>query len=295
MTAILKLLDVLETRNVLGECVLWHAATATLWWTDIQCRVLFRYDPARGATTRFPTPDRLCSFAFTREAGRLIVAFAGGIALFEPETGRTEWLYRLASGSLPIRFNDGRTDRDGRFWTGTMVEGDARVELPPARLFCVGADRRAVQLDVPVTVINALCVSPDGTQFYYSDMPQRAIFVCDLDRDSGRIANRRIFARTETAALPDGATVDVEGCLWNAHWGAWRIVRYASDGRLVETVSLPVSQPTCVAFGGEKMNLLFVTSAREGLSDNALTEQPLAGNLLIYETDVTGIADAHYV
>ena len=126
------LVDVVETRNILGECPLWNRHSGKLWWTDIAGRCLFRYDPETRALARFATPDRLCSFAFAAGSARLIAAFDTGLALYDPLTGAAEWLYRLRPGGSAVRFNDGRTDRQGRFWAGTMAEGEA--PLPPGRL-----------------------------------------------------------------------------------------------------------------------------------------------------------------
>jgi L-arabinonolactonase len=294
VTTRIRLIDVLETQNILGECPLWNARTGTLWWTDIQSSCLFRYDPVRRTVARFATPERLCSFAFVAESPRLIAAFASGVALYDPKTGASEWLYRLPALPAGVRFNDGRTDRDGRFWTGTMVEGVPSGGPPPGRLYRIDRGKVGMHGEA-ITVANAICASPDGDRLFYTDMPRHVIFVCDIDRETGRLVGQRVFAHTPADALSDGATVDAEGGVWNALWGAGRIARYGADGRVTFYFDLPVAQPTCLAFGGPKMNLMFVTTAREGLDPNALRRQPMAGNLLIYETDVTGLADAEYV
>lgn len=295
VTAILRLLDVLQTENILGECAVWNAETSMFWWTDIQSRLIFCYDPATGAIRRFATPDRLCSFAFVAASSRLIAAFAHGVAYFDPATGATEWLYRLPPSPAGVRFNDGRTDRDGRFWTGTMAETGIPSDPPPARLYCVGSDGSVSVHGDPVTVVNAIGTSPDGTQLYFSDMPQKTIFVCDLDRGCGRLSTPRVFVRIDGKGVPDGAAVDREGCVWNAHWGGGRVVCYTPAGRIAAAIEMPVSQPTCVAFGGTHMNLLFVTTARDALDRQTLAAQPEAGNVFIYETDAMGLADAQFV
>ena len=288
-----QLVDVLPVQNILGEGVLWNVRTARLWWTDIQGRRLFRYDPVTRTLDRIETPERVGSFAFVGGADRLIVAFESGLALFDASDRSVEWLYRLEPGSVPTRFNDGRTDRQGRFWAGTMVEGDG---LPPlGRLHCIDQKGRVSLHADPVRISNALCTSPDGSRLYFADSPQRTIFAYDLDRISGFLTNRRVFAQTPQGAFPDGATVDCDGFVWNAHWGAGRIVRYAPDGTVDRVVDVPASQPSCVAFGGPDLNLLFVTSARDGLKEDALSRQPSAGNLFVYRTDVTGLPDADFI
>jgi sugar lactone lactonase YvrE len=288
-----ELVDVVPVQNSLGESPLWNARDARLWWTDIQGRRLLRYDPVARTLDEIATPERLCSFAFVADSDRLIAAFESGLALYDPATGAVHWLYRLERGAAPLRFNDGRTDRQGRFWAGTMVEGGGSEPL--GRLHCLDCKGRVTRQPDPVFISNALCTSPDGSRLYFADSPRRTIFAYDLDRISGVLSNRRRFAETPPGAFPDGANVDREGFVWNAHWGAGRVVRYAPDGGIDLMVEVPASQPSCIAFGGPEMNLLFVTSARDGLKDDILLNQPSAGNLFIYKTDITGLPDASFI
>ncbi|MGA7675057.1 MAG: SMP-30/gluconolactonase/LRE family protein [Rhizomicrobium sp.] len=288
-----ELVDMLPVQNILGEGVLWNARSARLWWTDIEGRRLFRYDPAARGLDEIATPERLCSFAFVAGGERLVAAFESGLALYDPANGAVEWLYRLEHGAAPVRFNDGRTDRQGRFWAGTTVEGDGREPL--GRLHCLDRSGRVTRQTDPVFVSNALCTSPDGSRLYFADSPRRTIFAYDLDRISGVLSNRRLFVRTPEGAFPDGANVDREGFVWNAHWGAGQIVRYAPDGSIDRMVEVPASQPSSIAFGGPEMNLLFVTTARDGLKGDILLRQPSAGNLFVYKTDITGLPDADFI
>lgn len=288
-----ELVDMLPVQNILGEGVLWNARSARLWWTDIEGRRLFRYDPAARGLDEIATPERLCSFAFVAGGERLVAAFESGLALYDPANGAVEWLYRLEHGAAPVRFNDGRTDRQGRFWAGTTVEGDGREPL--GRLHCLDRSGRVTRQTDPVFVSNALCTSPDGSRLYFADLPRRTIFAYDLDRISGVLSNRRLFVRTPEGAFPDGANVDREGFVWNAHWGAGQIVRYAPDGSIDRMVEVPASQPSSIAFGGPEMNFLFVTTARDGLKGDILLRQPSAGNLFVYKTDITGLPDADFI
>ena len=288
-----ELVDVVAVSNILGEGVLWNARTARLWWTDIQARRLFRYDPITRTLDKIATPERLASFAFVAGSERLIAAFESGLALYDPASGTVDWLYRLEPGAVAIRFNDGRTDRQGRFWAGTMVEGDGPEPL--GRLYCLERYGHVTRQSDPVFIANALCASPDGRQLYFADSTQRTIFAYDLDTASGALSGRRVFAQTPPGAFPDGAVVDRDGFIWNAHWGAGRVVRYAPDGSIDTVVDIPASQASCVAFGGTGLDLLFVTSAREGLNSDMLLRQPSAGNLFVYKTDAVGLSDAEFV
>lgn len=293
VTVIIELIDIIPAQNILGESANWHSASGQLWWTDIQSRRLYRYDPVTKTLHHFDTPWRLCSFAFA-QSGQLIAAFENGVALYDPQTQACDWLLRLPQDHAPIRFNDGRTDRQGRFWAGTMMEGPFDSLRPLGQVYCFSRDRTIRCHPEKVKITNSLCTSPDGRQLYFSDSPQHVIYVCDMDPDSGALSNQRIFTQTPVGAQPDGAVTDSAGYVWSAQWGASRLVRYAPDGSIAATIEMPVSQPTSVAFGGPDLNLLYVTTARDGLPPGELMRQPQAGNLFIYETDVTGLADAQF-
>jgi L-arabinonolactonase len=284
-------IDTIRVGNTLGEGVLWNVETQTLWWTDIHTRTLYRHDYRTRQTETTATPERLCSFAFVRGSRKLIAAFESGLAFYDPDTGATEWIARpeVRAG---IRFNDGRVDRQGRFWAGTMVEAEAPHES--AQLFSFAADGRLLTKENGISISNGICWSPDSTRFYFADSPLRTIFVYDFDAPSGTISNKRIFAATPEGAYPDGANVDAEGFLWSAHWGAGQVVRYAPDGTVDRTIDVPASQPTCIAFGGPDLDLLFVTSARDGLKENALLRHPSAGDVFIYRVGVRGLPDARF-
>jgi L-arabinonolactonase len=143
-----------------------------------------------------------------------------------------------------------------------------------------------------ILISNSIAFSPDGRLMYFADTPLKKIFVFDYDGDVGALANRRIFAEVgPEGGSPDGSTVDADGYLWNAEWGGARVVRYNPAGRVDRIVPIPCSQVTCCAFGGDDLSTLFVTSARDGLSDAALAAQPHAGALFAVNAGVRGFAD----
>ena len=284
-------IDKIEVGNTLGEGVLWDVAAQTLWWTDIHERKLYRYDYRARRTETIATPERLCSFGFVRDSGKLIAAFESGLALFDPESGDTSWIAR-PERRKDIRFNDGRVDRRGRFWAGGMVEAEGSDQK--ANLYCLSGNGKLEIRETGVAISNGISWSPDGTRFYFADLPLRTIFVYDFDAPSGAISNKRVFATTPEGAYPDGANVDAEGFLWSAHWGAGQVVRYAPNGTVDRTIDVPASQPTCIAFGGPDLDLLFVTSARDGLKQDALLRHPSAGDVFIYRVGTRGLPDARF-
>lgn len=274
------------TQNTLGECPLWHQQEQALWWTDIQSCKLYRLN--HGQLQHWTTPERLCSFGFSQRDGELVAAFASGFALYRPETGAVQWLAKTDSDFDHIRLNDGRCDRFGRFFAGGMVEAKGSQE---AKLYKLDCDGSVHSLAEGIQISNSLCWSPDNNTLYFADSPKQTIWAYDYDGNHGSISNQRVFARTTGDCFPDGATVDSEGFIWNAQWGGSQVVRYAPDGSIAKTIKLPVSQPSCVSFGGANLDQLYVTTARENLSAQQLDLQPLAGSLLRINTEVTGLAE----
>lgn len=285
----MKLLSIVPSANHLGEGPLWNEHDGKLWWTDIHQRRLHRLNPASGALETIETPERLCSYAFLPGGGsRILAAFETGLAYFDIDTKSLDWIARpeiLGSGR---RFNDGRTDLQGRFWVGTMVEDDAKAGPDSGVLFRLDGTGELTAQAVGVSISNSLCTSPDGRTLYFSDTPKRVIFAFDLAPDSGAISNKRFFAEV-TEGYPDGAVVDEEGCLWSARWGAGEVVRHAPDGAVVSRHKVPAGQPSCPGFGGADRKTLFVTSAREGLDAAQLAADPEAGNLFVFQAEVAGL------
>lgn len=286
-----KLIDVIEVGNTLGEGVVWDPEARVAWWTDIHEKLLYRYAPTARRLTQFKLPERLGSFGLVAGRDDLVCAFESGFACFDPKSLQLQWLHQPRHAAGNVRFNDGRVDRAGRFWAGSMVEGRGE---PSGQLYCL--DRGTLRSHLSgIGISNSLCFSPDGGHLYFADTPQRTIWRFDLERKTGAISGRQIFAVTPEGCYPDGSNIDADGHLWNAQWAGGRVVRYAPDGSISGGIDLPVSQPTCVAFGGDDLDLLFVTTAREQLKPEALAREPQAGNLFIYQLSVRGLADCRYV
>lgn len=282
---------VANVQNRLGEGPHWAVVEQILYWTDIENAVLHALSPVDGTVRQWPMPERLTCVA-TRARGGLVVTFASGFAFLDVATGAVTRLCSPESGMPGNRFNDGKCDRQGRFWAGTMHnEG---VERSGA-LYRLNPDLSCHQIHRDVGIPNSIAVSPDGGVLYFADTMSGAIYQYDLDQVTGTLGARREFARTEAGVGPDGSTVDAEGYLWNAQWNGWRVVRYAPDGRIDRVIELPVQCPTCCAFGGPDLATLYITSARVGLAPDALARQPLAGGLLAIEgLGVRGLAEPDF-
>ncbi|MEL7537714.1 MAG: SMP-30/gluconolactonase/LRE family protein [Pseudomonadota bacterium] len=288
----MELVDVVAVGNTLGEGVVWDAAEACVWWTDIQSARLCRYDPANRELADYATPERLCAFALRDGERGFLAAFESGFGFWTPGSNDVTWLHRLARHPA-VRLNDGKTDRQGRFWCGGLQETKPDRE-PGGQLWSVHADGTCRTHRDGIRISNSLCTSPDGKVLYFTDTPTRQIERYDLDTVSGALKAPALFVQTEPHCYPDGSTVDADGYLWNAQWGASQVVRYAPNGSVDRVLPVPASQPTCVAFGGVDATYLFVTTARETLSKDALSDEQHAGDLLIYRTPYRGIADTRF-
>ncbi len=287
----------LEVANQLGECVLWNERDGCVWWTDILSCRLYRYHLAAGELSQWATPERLCAFGFTDDPDTLVCAFESGFAYARLPDLEPRWLDRPEVDIKATRFNDGRVDRQGRFWCSTMVEQasatDAHGQPIRAGLYCLQSGGAKKLID-DVGIGNALCWSTDSRTLYFADSTTGRIESFDFDADTASLNNRRTFATLPEGIAPDGACIDSRGGLWNAEWQGSRVTRYHPDGSADCRLELPVSQVTCVALGGPDLDHLFVTSARVDLDDATLAAQPLAGSLFIYRGAFRGLLESRH-
>ncbi len=280
-------LHILDIKNQLGEGVLWDARTQSAVWTDIQSSHFWQWQPGSNPES-FAIPQRLGSFALTATPGRYIGAFEQGFASFMPATGAFEMLAPVTESHAHLRLNDGRVDRSGTFWAGSMVERKGR---PHGRLWRYDGDGHATPFFDDIIIPNSLCWSCDGTQMYFTDTVRQIIRRYTFDADCGPVGEPEVFATTTGDRYPDGSCIDSEDHMWNAQWGSGEVVRYCPDGSIERRIKLPVSQPSCVTFGGADLNLLFITTARVDLSPEQLAAEPLAGALFVFDIDVTGLPE----
>ena len=280
-----------NTEDVLGEVPVWDADAECLWWTDVFRPTIHRLDAASGKVESWTPPDKVHSFAL-REQGGLVIAGRKGFALYDPESGAYELLHDPRGDDDGTLLNDGRADRQGRFWAGTM---DKMLKRPAGRLYRLDADGTSHAEADGITLSNGVAVSPDGGTLYCADSMPKKIFAFDLDAASGALTNKRVFANTATLpGIPDGATVDAEGFLWSARFDGSCVLRHAPDGSVVQEIELPVSRVTSCALGGADLKTLYITSAFFRLTDEQRAAQPLAGALFAVEVEVPGVPEPRY-
>ena len=277
---------VADVHAVLGEGPVWVAREAALYWVDIKGLKIFRLDES-GEVQQWRTPFRVGSIA-PRASGGFIAGTDQGIAQFDPKSGRLEILFQPEEDLPGNRFNDGKVDRSGRFWAGTM---DDKERAASGTLYRIGPDLAWAAIDSGYKVTNGPAFSPDGRTMYHNDSARQLTYAFDLDAD-GNATNRRILLEFgEGDGFPDGMTVDSEGCLWIAFWDGWCVRRFSPDGELLAKVAMPVARPTSCAFGGPGLDRLYITSASVGLDEAQLRMQPNAGGLFMLIPGVAGVED----
>src|SRR6266550_1893098 len=212
-----------DVRNILGEGVVWDSQSGSLLWADIERAELWSLDSS-GRINVTKAPERIASFA-GRGTGGLVVAFASGFALWDPQTGHRENIEKFEAHLPHTRLNDGGTDRQGRFLAGGFDERDGK---PISSLCRLDRDLSVHTLLTDICCANSLCFSPDGRVMYFADTPKGVIWRFEYDIDEGVPFNRQTFATfDDQPGTPDGSCVDADGCLWNAQWSGGRVVRYA--------------------------------------------------------------------
>ena len=286
------LIDEIAVANQLGEGIQWRIHDSTLWWTDILACQLFCYHHEHRTLNTWLMPEPLASFAFTRDPNIIVAAMASGFAFYDLTNRKLDWIAQPQLLPGESRFNDGRADRQGRFWSGTMMVDPDNYQEATGRLFKLDTDLTVSTHENNMSISNGLCWSPDSRIMYFADSLTGEMLQYGFDAATGYCSNRQTFAQAIDGASPDGAVVDIEGNLWSAQWGIGQVHAYSPGGNLLVALDIPTTQPTCVAFGGEKSNLLFVSSATDGLSSDQLSREPSAGNVFIYETNTQGIPEA---
>jgi sugar lactone lactonase YvrE len=285
---------VADTKSIVGESPLWNAAEQCVYFVDIPQRQLHRLNVGNMMLESFGTPDIATAVALRRARG-LILTFERTLAFFDPATKSFDAAIDMPSEPTGNRFNDGKCDRQGRFWAGTMSK--TQWDEPRGSLYRFGSDLTATQMVSELRCSNGLGWSPDSRTFYFVESFAHAIYAFDFEAQSGVISGRRVFATLDPAsgAFPDGLTVDAEGHVWNAQPVFGRLVRYDPDGRIDQIVETPVSRCTSCAFGGDDLGTMYVTSAQDSLTPEELIEEPLAGGLFAFRPGVAGIAETPFI
>lgn len=282
---------VLPARARLGENPLWCSRTHRLYWIDIDGRALHRTDPAHGTDEVRHLDLRPGSIALRQDHDHLLVAAEHAVYDLEWSTGALRELVRLEEEGTPTRMNDGRCDPAGRFWVGSM-DDPSRSGNRAARLHRIDADLSATTVARGVGISNGLAFDADTATMYWADTSDAVIWSFDYDVDTGERSNRRVLVEFGAGlrGRPDGACMDAAGCLWVACVYGWSVARITPAGEVDRVVELPVEKPSMPAFGGDRLDTMFVTSIRTGVRP-PVAGQPLAGALLVVDVGASGIPE----
>lgn len=285
-----------DTPMLLGESPLWHPDEAALYWIDIADKAVHRFHPGSGAHCIWTVPSEPGCIARCIDGG-LIVAMRSGIAMLDTISGAITWVADPPYDPSAIRFNDGRCDAAGRLWVGTLC--DAR-DRPSGALYCV--ERGVIRyVGNPVTVSNGLAFSAENHTLYHADTTAHRIMAYDFDLEHAQLNNSRLFQQFSTersvnyGGRPDGAAVDSEDTYWCAMYEGARLLRLSPAGELLQEIALPVRCPTMVAFGGDDLRTLYITTARNGRSDTEVQQHPLSGYVLSLRVDAPGRIEPPYI
>lgn len=283
------------TRDQVGESPLWSVAERALWWVDIEGRQLRRLLGATGQVASWATAERVGCIALHAQGG-LLAAMETGLFHLRPQADgnlQAERLASVAHAQADMRFNDGRTDRTGCFWAGTMVR-DMSLASPAGALYRYSS--AGLQAAIPSGLItpNGLAFSPDNRTLYLSDSHPsvQRVWAFDLAEDGTLHRQREFIDMHQHPGRPDGAAVDTDGAYWICANDAGLVHRFTPDGRLDRSVPVPVSKPAMCAFGGPDLRTLYVTSIRPGTPPPG--EAALAGALFAIRPGAQGLPEAPF-
>ncbi|MBN6714726.1 glucurono-1,5-lactonase [Pseudomonas capsici] len=284
---------IFDARNATGESPVWSVREQALYWVDIPAGRLYRWNAADNRTQSWKAPQMLACIA-AHSSGGWIAGMESGLFHLQPGEGEslTSTLLASVEHEQPgMRFNDGRCDRQGRFWAGTMLL-DMAAGVSAGALYRYSAGQQQLNAQLHGYIVpNGLGFSPDGKTMYLSDSHPNVqkIWTFDYDTDSGTPHDRRLFVdMNDYPGRPDGAAVDSDGCYWICANDAGLIHRFTPQGRLDRSVTVPVKKPTMCAFGGSGLDTLYITSIRPG---GDIGDQPLAGGVFAFRPGVTGLEE----
>ncbi len=277
-----------QANAILAEGPSWSSTEGVLYWVDIHRPAIFRFNPLLGQTGHWPMPRQI-GCAAPAQSGRLVFGDSDGFGFLDLATGAITPIADTEKDLPNNRFNDGKVDRRGRFWAGTI---DSSFRNATGSLYRLDPNGSVHRMASGFVCSNGLGWSPDDRIMYFTDSIARTIWAYEFDPQAGTLGGRRVFASfPENDGVPDGLTVDAEGFVWSAIWDGWRILRFAPDGTTDRVIRMPVQRPSSCMFGGPDLRTLYVTSACVELSWNALKAGPLAGALFALKTDVPGLEE----
>ena len=286
--------QIYDSCTLLGECPVWDVRENVLYWIDIDGQKIHRFDPSSGENITMNLPNKIGSFAL-REQGGLLLAMADGFYNYD---FTNEILESRGCDPEPDqkenRLNDGRCDPRGRFWVGSMNDLNRIQGKFDGNLYCYHPDGECISQNLPVGVANGLAFSPDERYMYFADTMRETVWRFEYDPNQGTIQNQQVFLNLKNMpGKPDGACVDAEGCYWLAHVYGWKVGRYTPEGKLDREIQLPTPKPSMCAFGGTRLDTLFITAISTNPDSKSGTGM-YTGGLFAINPGVSGIPEPRF-
>lgn len=282
---------VVDAKTELGEGSIWDPKEKKLYWVDIEGKALHLFDPVSGKDQSFSVGARIGTVVPVRGGGAL-VALQNGIHAIDTRTGKLRLLINPLMDTA-LRFNDGKCDPAGRFWVGTLALDNRRKG---AVLYRFDKDKSLHLMLDSVSISNGIVWTKDKKTMYYNDTPTMTVQAFDYNNATGELSNRRVAIRIPRGAgSPDGMTIDADDKLWIALWGGGAVGRFDPlTGELLQKINVPAPNVSSCAFGGDRLETLYITTARAWVSNSKLAEFPLSGGLFSVKPGVHGVAANFY-
>ena len=276
-----------EIKAALGEGALWNHTTKEFYWVDIEGKTFNIFNPSSGTNKVYPTPSR-AGTVVPYTANEVILAMEDGIHSMDLKTGETKMLTDMSADLEGSRLNDGKCDPSGRLWVGSMHFNQTKGA---AKLFMVDQKLEYIAKKDSVTISNGIVWSKDRKTMYYIDTPTAEIKAYDYDDTSGAISNERVVVKVQSEmGFPDGMTIDEEDKLWVGMWSGNAVLRFDPEtGKVIGEIEVPAKNVTACAFGGENLDVMYITTASLGMSAEEEEQLPKAGSIFKVALDVKGV------
>jgi sugar lactone lactonase YvrE len=277
--------------NMLGEGPVWHAARQSIFWVDIEGKRVQELTWPAKQEHNWPMPQRV-GMVVPSDKSNLVVALEDGLYRLNLDSSTLQELVAVEKDVTENRPNDGKCDREGRLWLGTMHRN---AKESRGALYCIDKSNITQQL-TGLSIANGMAWSLDDQYFYFIDSVLHRIDRYLFDACSGTITfNRTVVKTPEELGLPDGMAIDDEGMLWVAHWDGFCVCRWHPDtGALLHKIEMPVPQVSSCTFGGKNLDQLIITTARVDMSEEALRQYPQSGHLFVAQPGVKGQLPNHF-
>ena len=271
----------------LGEGPMWSAKRNSCFWVDIDGKCLYEYNWQTTEVQRWQLEQRPSLIVETKN-NDLILGLENGLASFDLQTNILHWLVEVEKNIPANRSNDGGCDVTGRLWMGTMATDS---EPHKGSLYCIDKNFTVTKKRGDLTISNGLTWSLDNKRMYLVDSPTQTVQSFLFDADNANITFEKVVIEIDKQlGTPDGMVIDEEGMLWIAHWGGFGVYRWNPlTGQLLEKIDVPVPQVSCCAFGGENLDHLIITTARENIREEDLKKYPDSGNIFVTKVNVKGV------